>query len=55
VCHGDIDEFAAGKRIADLIRRALATKFHKPARPLPRGARLFEPRVVQTANAPAAP
>lgn len=54
VCYGDIDELAAGKRIADQIGRALANKFQRQGLCVPRG-RLFEPRLVQALSAPASP
>jgi hypothetical protein len=44
--HGDLDEFAAGKRIADQVGRALAAKFANTGRPKMRGTRLFEPSLV---------
>jgi len=49
--YGDIDDFAAGKRIADLVRNALAEKFGR-GRATMRNARLFRPRLV---NAPLMP
>jgi len=44
---GDLDEFAAGKRVADQIGRALAEKFGKARHVRARGMRLFEPRLIQ--------
>jgi hypothetical protein len=54
ICHGDIDEFAAGKRIAAIISRALSARFHRQGSSYPRD-RLFEPRVVRSGMAPAPP
>jgi hypothetical protein len=51
---GDIDELAAGKRIADQICLALANKFHRRGPTFPRD-RLFEPRLVRSRGAPASP
>jgi hypothetical protein len=45
-CYGDVDEFAAGKRIADVIKRALADKFRTGSAANASGQRLFEPRIV---------
>ncbi len=45
-CYGDVDEFAAGKRVADVIKRALADKFRTGSAADASGKRLFEPRVV---------
>ena len=44
--YGDLDEFAAGKRVADQVGQALATKFGDTGRSSMRGARLFQPRLV---------
>jgi hypothetical protein len=44
--YGDLDEFAAGKRIADQVGHALAAKFGNRGRSKLRGTRLFEPRLV---------
>ena len=54
VSYGDIDEMAAGKRIADVISRELANKFHRQGPAFPRD-RLFEPRLVRSRSAPASP
>jgi hypothetical protein len=51
VSYGDIDETAAGKRIADVISRALANKFQRQGHAFP-GGRLFEPRLVRSRSAP---
>lgn len=53
--YGDADELAAGKRVADLIADALATKFRAIGHPNARALRLFEPRLVQATAAPASP
>jgi hypothetical protein len=45
--YGDLDDFAAGKRIAAQIDHALKSKFGGGAR----GGRLFEPRIVRAAPA----
>jgi hypothetical protein len=50
--YGDLDEFAAGKRIADLVSQALAEKFGSAGRSRMHGARLFEPRLVQAVPNP---
>jgi hypothetical protein len=42
-CRGDVDEIAAGKRVAALINRALAGRFQQRRR----GSSFFEPRLVQ--------
>jgi len=49
--YGDIDEIAAGKRIADVIGRALANKFQRQGPAFPRD-RLFEPRLVRSRSVP---
>jgi glycine/D-amino acid oxidase-like deaminating enzyme len=49
---GDLDELAAGKRVADQMTSALRLKFHGGCRPV-RGARLFTPRLVQDVTAQA--
>jgi hypothetical protein len=54
ICHGDVDELAAGKRIADIISRALSGRFHRQGSSTSRD-RLFEPRVVRPEIAPAVP
>jgi hypothetical protein len=46
LCYGDVDEFAAGKRVADVIKRALADKFRTGSAADASGKLLFEPRVV---------
>ena len=43
--YGDLDEFAAGKRVAEQVGEALMARF--------RNARLFVPRLVQKASTPA--
>jgi hypothetical protein len=45
--YGDLDEFAAGKRIAAQIGEAMTQKFGKAKRSKARGMRLFEPRLVK--------
>ena len=52
---GDLDEFAAGKRVADQIGQALAEKFGKARHASARGTRLFEPRLVRPSVAPSMP
>jgi hypothetical protein len=49
---GDLDEFAAGKRIADQVGQALAEKFGRARHASVRGTRLFEPRLVRPSLAP---
>jgi hypothetical protein len=46
VCYGDMDEFSAGKRVAAVIKRALADKFRTGTAADASGKRLFEPRIV---------
>ena len=46
--YGDLDEFAAGKRVAQQIGEALDLKFRNAGRPSSRGAKLFEPRLVMS-------
>jgi hypothetical protein len=48
---GDLDELAAGKRVADQISAALQSKFRSGSRSTARGARLFEPRFVKDSAA----
>lgn len=50
--HGDLDEFATGKRFADLMAKALAAKFGNLSRSRARGTRLFEPRLVKGSMKP---
>ena len=45
---GDLDEFAAGLRMADQIGHALVEKFGKTRRSRAGGNRLFEPHLVTT-------
>jgi hypothetical protein len=52
---GDLDEFAAGKRIAHQISHALANKFRNAGCYGARGTRLFEPRLVCASAAPSMP
>jgi hypothetical protein len=52
---GDLDEFAAGRRVADQIGQALAQKFGKARDASVRGMRLFEPRLVRPSVAPSMP
>jgi len=47
-CQGDVDEIAAGKRVAGNISRALAGRF-QANRHSPRGAGLFRPHLVEAA------
>jgi hypothetical protein len=44
---GDVDSFAAGRRVAQTVQRALAQKFRPAAESLLPGAKLFEPRLVR--------
>jgi hypothetical protein len=44
--YGDLDEFAAGKRIVEHLGHALALKFGGTARSRPQHSRLFQPRLV---------
>ncbi|HEY6125390.1 MAG TPA: hypothetical protein VIV63_12125 [Steroidobacteraceae bacterium] len=48
--YGDLDEFAAGKRVAAQIGEAMAEKFGKATQSKVRGVRLFEPRLVSPAS-----
>jgi hypothetical protein len=43
VSHGDVDDMAAGKRVAALIHRALAGRFQVKRR----GSSFFAPRLVK--------
>jgi hypothetical protein len=52
---GDLDEFAAGKRVAEQTGQALAEKFGKARHLRVRGTRLFEPRLVRSLGAPSMP
>lgn len=52
---GDLDEFAAGRRVADQVGQALAEKFGKARHASVRGTRLFEPRLVRPSVAPSMP
>jgi hypothetical protein len=45
---GDVDPFAAGRRIAQTVKRALAQKFRPESETFLPGAKLFEPRLVQS-------
>lgn len=47
ICHGDVDEIAAGKRVAALINRSLAGRFQARRR----GSSFFAPRLVKGAAA----
>ena len=53
--YGDLDEFAAGKRVAELIGRALAEKYGNAKRSNAPGMRLFKPRLVGVSAAPSTP
>ena len=53
--YGDLDEFAAGKRVAEQVAQALAEKYGKAKRSKAPGKRLFEPRLVGVSAAPHAP
>ena len=44
--YGDTNPFAAGRRVAESIKRALAQKFRPATDTLVRGERLFKPRLV---------
>lgn len=46
-CEGDIDEIAAGKRMAAHINRGLAHRFQPSRHSKHRGSSFFEPRLVQ--------
>lgn len=50
VCCGDVDGFAAGKRLADRINTALEQRFGVAGRALWHGSRFFEPRLVEKAS-----
>jgi hypothetical protein len=50
--YGDVDGFAAGKRIADRMNAALVRRFGSQSRTRPR---VFEPRLVQASAAPSMP
>jgi len=53
--YGDVDEFAAGKRVAEQIDQAMAEKYATPKRSNAPGRRLFEPRLVSASAAPLTP
>jgi hypothetical protein len=44
---GDVNSFAAGRRVAETVKRALAQKFRPAAEAFLPGAKLFEPRLVR--------
>jgi hypothetical protein len=44
---GDVSSFAAGRRVAETVKRALAQKFRPATETFLRGAKLFEPRLVR--------
>jgi hypothetical protein len=46
---GDSSAFAAGRRVAESVNRALSQKFRPLTQLFPRGERLFKPRLVRTA------
>jgi hypothetical protein len=53
---GDVDDFSAGKRIANQIEHALVAKFGKSSSyTRTRGHRLFEPQLVRKSAAPTTP
>jgi hypothetical protein len=43
---GDVNAFAAGRRVAETVKRALAQKFRPATEPFARGEQLFKPRLV---------
>ncbi len=45
---GDVNAFAAGRRVAATVKRALAQKFRPATETFLRGERLFTPRLVRT-------
>ncbi len=51
----DLDEFAAGKRVAAQVGQALAEKYARTKRSKAPGMRLFEPRLVKVSAAPSTP
>jgi hypothetical protein len=50
--YGDLDEFAAGKRIADQVGQELAAKFSRPGRAGIHGGRLSRPRLIKGSSTP---
>jgi hypothetical protein len=52
---GDLDEFAAGKRVANLVGHALTEKYGITKRTKASGIRLFKPRLVNASAAPSTP
>jgi hypothetical protein len=48
-----VNPFAAGRRVAETVKRALAQKFRPVTDTFLRGAKLFEPRLVRRAPASA--
>jgi hypothetical protein len=51
--YGDIDGFAAGRRVADQITYALSEKFRNLGHPMARSTPLFQPRLVSARTTPA--
>ena len=46
--YGDVNAFAAGRRVAETVKRALAQKFRPSAEKLVAGEKLFKPRLVRS-------
>ena len=46
--YGDLDAFAAGRRVAETVKRALAQKFRPASESFLSGEQLFKPRLVRT-------
>ena len=46
--YGDLDAFAAGRRVAETVKRALAQKFRPASERFVSGETLFKPRLVRT-------
>jgi hypothetical protein len=51
---GDVNPFAAGRRVAETVKRALAQKFRPVSDVFVRGEKLFVPRLVDTPRSNAA-
>jgi glycine/D-amino acid oxidase-like deaminating enzyme len=52
--YGDLDSFAAGRRVAETVKRALAQKFRPASESFVRGEKLFTPRLVRSSRTTAA-
>jgi hypothetical protein len=52
--YGDVNPFAAGRRVAETVKRALAQKFRPAAENLVAGEKLFKPRLVRSSPSSAA-